>query len=59
MTHESTAAVTTTRSTFKIEDPSRGPVEVELTAPDEGFGFEDTPKPKIQRDPSPQKETLS
>ena len=27
-------------------------------APDEGFGLEGTPKPKIQRGPSPQKENL-
>jgi hypothetical protein len=31
---------------------------VDFTAPDEGFRLEETPKPKIQRDPSPQKETL-
>ncbi len=50
-----TAAVTTTRCTYKIEDPSRGPGRVDLTVPDEGFGFEGNPKPEIQRDPSPQK----
>ncbi len=49
----------TTRYAFKIEDPSRGPGRVDFTAPDEEFGFEGTPKPKIQRDPSPPtKETL-
>ncbi len=26
-----------------------------MKAPDEGFGLERTPKPKIQRDPSPPK----
>ncbi len=41
-----TAAVTTTRSTFKIEDPSRGPGRVNFRGPDEGFGLEGTPKPK-------------
>ena len=51
----STAADTTTRSTFKIEDPSLGPGRVDFKAPDEGFGLEGTPKPKIQRDPSPPK----
>ncbi len=40
-----TAAVTTTRSTFKIEDPSPGLGRVDFGAPDEGFGFEGTPKP--------------
>ncbi len=34
-----TAADMTTRSTFKIEDPSRGPGRVDFTAPDEGFGL--------------------
>ncbi len=53
-----TAADTTTRSTFKIDDPSLGPGRVDLRGPDEGFGLEGTPKPKIQRDPSPKKETL-
>ncbi len=32
-----TAAVTTTRSTFKIEDPSLGPGRIVFRAPDEGF----------------------
>jgi hypothetical protein len=41
------AAVITTRSTFKIEDPSLGPGRVDFRAPDEGFGLEGTPKPKI------------
>ena len=41
----------TTRSSFKIEDPSRGPGRVDFTAPDEGFGLEGTPEPKIQRGP--------
>ncbi len=45
----------TTTCAFKIEDPSRGPGRVHFTAPDEGFGLEGTPKPKIQRDPSPPK----
>ncbi len=45
----------TTRSTFKIEDPSRGPGRDDFTAPDGGFGLEGTPKPKIQRDPFPKK----
>ncbi len=53
-----TAAEATTRSTFKIEDPSLGPGSVDFKAPDEGFGLEWTPKPKIQRGPSPKKETL-
>ncbi len=53
-----TAAVITTRSTFKIEDPSLGPKRVDLRAPDKGFGLEGTPKPKIQRDPAPQKGNL-
>ncbi len=48
----------TTRCAFKIEDPSRGPGRVDFRAPDEGFGLEGTPKPKIQRDPSPQKGNL-
>ncbi len=39
------AAVTTTRSTFKIEDSSLGPGKVDFTAPDEGFGLEGTSKP--------------
>jgi hypothetical protein len=49
---QDTAAVTTTISTFKIEDPSRGPGRVDFRAPDEASVFEGTPKPKIQRDPS-------
>ena len=53
-----TAADMTTRCAFKIEDPSRGPGRVDFRAPDEGFGLEGTPKPKIQRDPSPQKGNL-
>jgi hypothetical protein len=44
-----------TRSAFKIENPSRGPGRVDLRAPDEGFGLEGTPKPKIQKDPYPLK----
>ncbi len=52
---DSTAAVTTTRSTFKIEDLSRGPRRIGFRGPDKGFGLEGTPKLKIQRDPSPQK----
>ena len=48
----------TTRRAFKIEDPSRGPGRADFRAPDEGFGLEGTPKPKIQRDPSPQKGNL-
>ncbi len=40
---------------IKVEDPSRGPGRIDFTAPDEGFGLEGTPKPKIQRDPSPPK----
>ncbi len=50
-----TATDTTTRSTFKIEDPSRGPGRVDVRSPDEGFRLEGTPKPKIQRGPSPRK----
>ncbi len=50
-----TAAVITTRSAFKIEDPSLGPGRVDFRAPVEGYGLEVIPKPKIQRDPSPQK----
>jgi hypothetical protein len=53
-----TAADTTTRSTFKIEDPSLGPGRVHFRGPDEGFGLEGTPKPQIQRDPSPPKGNL-
>ncbi len=53
-----TAADTTTRSSFKIENPSRGPGRVDFTAPDAGFGLEGTPKPKIQRDLSPQKQEI-
>ncbi len=52
--HE-TAAVTTTRSTYKIEDPSRGPGRVHLRALDAGFCLEAVPEPKIRRDPSPPK----
>ncbi len=53
-----TAADTTTRSTFEIEDPSLGSGRVDFNAPDEGFGLEWTPKPKIQSDLSPQKGNL-
>ncbi len=53
-----TAADTTTRSTFKIEDPSLGPGRVDFRGPEEGFDLEGTPKPKIQRDPLPQKRNL-
>ncbi len=56
--HTGTAVVTTTRSTFKIEAPSWGPGRVNFRAPDEGFGLERTPKPEIQRGPSPQKGNL-
>ncbi len=35
-----------------------GPERVDFRAPDEEFGLEGTPKPKIQRGPSPKKETL-
>ncbi len=45
----------TTRCAFKIEDPSQGSGRVDFGVPDEGFGLEGTPKPKIQRDPSPPK----
>ena len=45
----------TTKCAFKIGDPSRGPGRVDLRSPDEEFGLEGTPKPKIQRDPSAQK----
>ena len=48
-----TTADTTTRSTFNM-----GPGRVDFKAPDEGFGLEWTPKPKIQRDPSPQQGNL-
>ncbi len=50
-----TAAVTTTRSTFKIEGPSRVPWRVEFWGPDEGFGLEGIPEVKIQRGHSSQK----
>ncbi len=39
-----TAADMTTISTFKVEDPSRGPGRVEFRAPDEGFGLEGDPE---------------
>ncbi len=45
----------TTSCEFKIEGPSQGPGRIDFTVPDEGFGLDGTPKPKIQRDPSPQK----
>jgi hypothetical protein len=45
------AAVTTTRSTFQIEDPSLGPGRVDFTAADEGFRLKGAPEPKIRRDP--------
>ncbi len=48
----------TTRYAFKIEEPFLRPGRVDFRAPDEGFGLEGTPKPKIQRDPSPQKGNL-
>ena len=38
-----TAAVTTTKSTFKIEDPSLGPGRVDFTVPDKSFCFECAP----------------
>ncbi len=47
-----TAADMTTRSAFKIEAPSRGPGRVDFKGPDERFGLDRTPKPKIQRNPS-------
>ncbi len=63
-----TTAVTTTRSTFKIEDPSLGPGTVDFVrnvlfcfvriqegrfkAPDGGFRLKGAPEPKIRRDPS-------
>ncbi len=53
-----TAADMTTRCAFKIEDPSRCPGRVDFRTPDEGFGLEGTPKPQIQRDPSPPKGNL-
>jgi hypothetical protein len=53
-----TAADMTTRCAFKLEDPSRGPGRVDFRAPDEGFRIEGTPKPKIQRDPSPPNKNL-
>ena len=53
-----TAAATTTRSPFGIEDLALGPGRVDVSAPVEGFGVEGTPKLKIQRDPFPQKESL-
>ncbi len=53
-----TAADMTTGCAFKIEDPSRGFGRADFTAPNEGFGLEGTPKPKIQRDPSPKKRNL-
>ena len=44
------------RCALKIEDRSRGPGRIDFRAPDEGFGLEGTPKPKIRRDAaSPQK----
>ncbi len=48
------AALTTTISTFKIEDSSRGPGRVDFRAPDGGLRLNGAPEPKIQRDPSPQ-----
>ncbi len=48
-----TAADMTTRCAFKIKDPSRGPGKIDFTAPEQGFGLEGTPKPKIQRDTYP------
>ena len=56
--HAVTAADITTRSIFKIEDPSRGPGRVDFRGPDEGFGLEGTPKLKIHKDHSPQKGNL-
>ncbi len=44
---QGTAAGITPRSTFKIEDPSLGPGRVDFRDPDEGFGLEGAPKPKI------------
>ena len=49
----------TTRCAFKIEDNFLGPGRVDLRGPDNGFGFEGTPKPRIQRDPSPPKGNLT
>ncbi len=37
LSHPSAAAVTATRSTFKIEDPSLGPGRFDSRAPDGGF----------------------
>jgi hypothetical protein len=48
----------TTRYAFKIEALSWGPGKVIFTALDEGFGFEWTPTPQIQRDSSCKKEIL-
>ncbi len=53
-----TAADMTTRCAFKIEDPFRGPGRVHFGAPDEEFGLEGTPKPKIQGGLPPQKGNL-
>ncbi len=43
----------TTRSTFKIEDPSLGPGRVDFRAPDEGFGFEGPRNPGSTGAPPP------
>ena len=50
-----TAAITTTRSTFEIEDPSRGPGRVDFRSPDEGFGLEGTPQNLRSRGTRPPK----
>ena len=39
-----TAAVTTARTTVKIEDPSRGPWREDFRGPDKGFGFGGDPE---------------
>jgi hypothetical protein len=46
-----TTAVTTTRSTLKIEDPSLGPGRVDFRAPGGGFRLQGAPEPKIRRGP--------
>ena len=38
------------RCAFKIEDRSWGPGRIDFRAPDEGFGIEGTPNPKIRED---------
>jgi hypothetical protein len=55
---DGTAAVSTIRSTFEIDDLFRDPGRVDLMAPDEGFHFEEAPEPKTQRDSSAKTENV-